>query len=53
MLIIKELSLDSKIGEIIFWKNFRNETLIGKLKEFDNGTAIVLLPSGKEKAVAC
>jgi len=52
-MIIKELSLNSKVGEIVFWKNFRNQTIIGKLKEFDNNTAIVILPSGKEKAVAC
>ena len=52
-MIIKELTINSKVGEVIYWTTVSGDLLFGKLKEFDNYSAIVVLPNGKEKAVAC
>jgi hypothetical protein len=52
-MIIKELSVNSKVGDSVFWGTISGELFYGKLKEFDNCTAIIVLPNGKEKAVSC
>lgn len=47
----KELTLDCKPGDLVKWKSFMSEEQ-GVLKEWDNGTAIVIV-EGREQAVRC
>ena len=45
-----ELSSETKIGQLVKWSSVSQE-YVGVLKEWDNGTAILVLNDGTEKAV--
>lgn len=51
-LMTPELNSDTRIGERASWLTANNRTYFGVLKEWDNGTAIMLLDDGTEKAVS-
>lgn len=38
-------------GTPVWWRTFSQNVYHGVIKEWDNGTCIVILPNGKEKAV--
>lgn len=47
------LTLESKPGDLVYWHNVSGTRKQGRLVEFDNGTAIVVLPNGNETSVRC
>lgn len=47
------LTLDCKPGTLVYWDTLGGERLCGRLKEWDNGTAIVSMKDGTEKVVRC
>lgn len=47
------LMRSSPIGSLVFWNTINGTSHSGRLKEFDNGTAIVEMTDGTEKAVRC
>ncbi len=47
------LSLESKPGVLVTWTTLDGAQHIGRLVEFDNGTAIITMRDGTEKAVRC
>ena len=40
-------------GEKVFWRTLGGNIFVGTLKAWDNGTAIVMMENGREKAVRC
>lgn len=50
---MKPLTIDCKPGDYVSWSTINRKKHEGVLKEWDNGTAIVLVLSGKEIAVRC
>jgi small nuclear ribonucleoprotein (snRNP)-like protein len=46
----KRLTTLCKPGERVWWRTLDGTTYSGVLKEFDNGTAIIVMPDGREKA---
>jgi hypothetical protein len=48
---ITELCLSSKPGQMVWWKTLDGRAKDGRLKEWDNGTAIILLRDGSEVAI--
>lgn len=50
---MKPLTIDCKPGDYVSWSTVGGKKHEGVLKEWDNGTAIVLVMSGKEIAVRC
>lgn len=53
MVVVKELSTDSQIGDIVTWRTIGGLRFVGRLKEWDSNVAIVVVDeeTGKEKAV--
>ena len=47
---IKELSRDCKIGEMVKWSTIIGRKFKGKIKDWDNGTAIIDV-DGELKAI--
>lgn len=49
----KSLSRSCRIGDLVVWKRLDGSEHMGRLCEWDNGTAIVAVGDGKEIAVRC
>lgn len=49
----KELTTERNPGDLVWWKTVSGHRQSGRLKEWDNGTAIITMPDGTEKAVRC
>ena len=47
------LTSECEPGKLVYWTTVVGEQFVGRLKEFDNGTAIVIMEDGTEKAVRC
>jgi len=50
---VPELSRGTKIGQLAKWSVARGDRFVGRLKEWDNWTAIMRMSDGSEKAVRC
>lgn len=50
---MKPLTVYCKPGDYVSWSTIGGRKREGVLKEWDNGTAIILVLSGKEIAVRC
>ena len=46
-----ELNINSEPGQIVQWKTIDGREHEGKLKEWDNYTAIIILSNGSEVAI--
>lgn len=50
---VSELTRKSPLGSLVCWSTLDGSKMVGRLREWDNGTAIVVMSNGTEKSVRC